>query len=321
MSRGSERAWSANHWARSRRRGDLSESILDVLSSKNLLHVSFFFFFQAEDGIRDLIVTGVQTCALPIFPAETRVMDYEGAVAGGAIALFGEKYDKDVRVLRLGEFSMELCGGTHVQRAGDIGLFKIVSEGGVASGVRRIEALTGEAALEYVDQNEALLRDLTALVRGTREELPDKVREQLERARQMEREVRALKDRLASGQGVDLAAGAVDVQGVKVIATRVDGADAGALRSAVDQLKERLKSAVVVLASVENPAKVLLVVGVTADQTARIKAGELAGAVAAQVGGRGGGRADFAQAGGSKPEALDAALESVQAFVRARLAA
>jgi alanyl-tRNA synthetase len=254
-------------------------------------------------------------------PAETRLMDYEGAVAGGAIALFGEKYDKRVRVLRLGEFSMELCGGTHVQRAGDIGLFKIVSESGVASGVRRIEALTGQAALDYVDQNEVLLRDLAAMVRGTREELKDKVREQLERARQMEREIRTLKDRLASGQGVDLAAGAVDVQGVKVIATRVDGADAGALRSAVDQLKERLKSAVVVLASVENPAKVLLVVGVTADQTARIKAGELAGAVAAQVGGRGGGRADFAQAGGCKPEALDAALESVQAFVRARLAA
>jgi alanyl-tRNA synthetase len=254
-------------------------------------------------------------------PAETRVMDYEGAVAGGAIALFGEKYDKDVRVLRMGEFSMELCGGTHVQRAGDIGLFKIEGESGVASGVRRIEALTGEAALDYVEQNDALLKDLAALVRGTREDLKDKVREQLERARQVERENRTLKDRLASGQGVDLAAGAVDVYGVKVVATRVDGADAGALRAAVDQLKDRLKSAVVVLASVENPAKVLLVAGVTADQTSRIKAGELAGAVAAQVGGRGGGRADFAQAGGSKPEALDAALESVQEFVRARLSA
>ena len=254
-------------------------------------------------------------------PAETRVMDYEGAVAGGAIALFGEKYDKDVRVLRLGEFSMELCGGTHVQRAGDIGLFKIVSESGVASGVRRIEALTGEGALDYVEQNEALLKEVAALVRGTPEELKDKVREQLERTRQLEREIRSLRDRLASGQGVDLAAGAVDVQGVKVVATKVDGADAGALRHAVDQLKERLKSAVVVLASIENPAKVVLVVGVTADQTARIKAGELAGAVAAQVGGRGGGRADFAQAGGSRPEALDAALESVQEFVRARLAA
>jgi alanyl-tRNA synthetase len=254
-------------------------------------------------------------------PAETRVMDYEGAVAAGAIALFGEKYDKDVRVLRMGEFSMELCGGTHVQRAGDIGLFKIVGESGVASGVRRIEALTGEAALDYVEQNDALLKDLAALVRGTREDLKDKVREQLERARQMERENRALKDRLASGQGVDLAAGGVDVYGVKVVATRVDGADAGALRAAVDQLKDRLKSAVVVLASVENPAKVLLVAGVTADQTSRIKAGELVGAVAAQVGGRGGGRADFAQAGGSNPEALDAALESVQEFVRARLSA
>jgi alanyl-tRNA synthetase len=251
--------------------------------------------------------------------SETRVMDYEGAVAAGAIALFGEKYDKDVRVLRMGDFSMELCGGTHVQRAGEIGLFKIVSESGVASGVRRIEALTGEGALQYVEQNEALLKELAGLVRGSREDLKDKVREQLERAKQLEREVRSLKDRLASGAGVDLAAGAVDVQGVKVVATRVDGADAGALRAAVDQLKDRLKSAVVVLASVENPEKVLLVAGVTADQTARIKAGELAGAVAAQVGGRGGGRPDFAQAGGSKPEALDAALGSVEGFVRARL--
>ncbi len=252
-------------------------------------------------------------------PSETRVMDYEGAVAAGAIALFGEKYDKNVRVLRMGDFSMELCGGTHVQRAGDIGLFKIVSESGVASGVRRIEALTGEAALEYVEQNDALLKDLAGLVRGSRDEVKDKVREQLERARQLEREIRSLKDRLASGQGVDLAAGAIDVRGVKVVATRVEGADAGALRVAVDQLKDRLKSAVIVLASVEEGQKVVLVAGVTADQTARIKAGELAGAVAALVGGRGGGRPDFAQAGGNKPEALDAALKSVEGFVRARL--
>jgi alanyl-tRNA synthetase len=252
-------------------------------------------------------------------PSETRVMDYEGAVAAGAIALFGEKYDKNVRVLRMGDFSMELCGGTHVQRAGDIGLFKIVSEGGVASGVRRIEALTGEAALEYVEQNDALLKDLAGLVRGSREEVKDKVREQLERARQLEREVRSLKDRLASGQGVDLAAGAIEVQGVKVVATRVEDADAGALRAAVDQLKDRLKSAVIVLASVAEGQKVVLVAGVTADQTGRIQAGELAGAVAALVGGRGGGRPDFAQAGGNKPEALDAALKSVEGFVRARL--
>jgi alanyl-tRNA synthetase len=254
-------------------------------------------------------------------PSETRVMGYDNAVAAGAIALFGEKYEKDVRVLRMGDFSMELCGGTHVQRAGDIGLFKIVGESGVASGVRRIEALTGAGALAYVEDNDALLKDLAGLLRGSRDEVADKVREQLERTRQMERELRTLKDRLASGQGVDLAAGAVDIEGVKVVATKVEGADAGALRAAVDQLKERLKSAVVVLASVENPGKILLVAGVTADQTGRIKAGELAGAIAAQVGGKGGGRPDFAQAGGTKPEALDSALGTVQEFVRARLRA
>jgi alanyl-tRNA synthetase len=252
-------------------------------------------------------------------PAETRTMDYDGAVAAGAIALFGEKYDKDVRVLRMGDFSMELCGGTHVRRAGDIGLFKIVGESGVAAGVRRIEALTGEGALDYVEHGDGLLKELAGLVRGSREDVKDKVREQIERTRQLEREIRTLKDRLASGAGVDLAAAAVDIRGVKVVAVKVPDADAGALRNAVDQLKERLKSAVVVLASVENATKVVLVAGVTADQTARIKAGELAGAVAAQVGGRGGGRADFAQAGGSKPEALDAALASVQEFVRSRL--
>jgi alanyl-tRNA synthetase len=252
-------------------------------------------------------------------PTETRLMEYDAAVAGGAIALFGEKYDKDVRVLRMGDFSMELCGGTHVARAGDIGLFKIVSEGGVASGVRRIEALTGGGALSYVEQNDDLVKDLAGLMRGSRDELADKVREQVERTRQLEREVRTLKDRLASGKGLDLAANAVEVNGVKVVATKVDGADAGSLRAAVDELKERLKAAVIVLASVESPTKVVLVAGVTAAETARIKAGELVGAVAALIGGRGGGRADFAQAGGSKPEALDAALNSVEEFVRTRL--
>jgi alanyl-tRNA synthetase len=252
-------------------------------------------------------------------PAETELMDYESAVAAGAMALFGEKYDKDVRVLRIGDFSMELCGGTHVGRAGDIGFFKIVGESGVAAGVRRIEAITGEAAVDYVEQNDALLKDVASLLRGSRDDVKEKVRDALERIRQMEKEIRTLKDRLATGQGVDLASSAVDVRGVKVVATKVEGADAGALRSAVDQLKDKLKSAVVVLASVESPAKVVLVAGVTADQTSRIKAGELAGAIAAQLGGRGGGRADFAQAGGSNPAALDAALESVHEFVRSRL--
>ena len=209
--------------------------------------------------------------------------------------------------------------GTHVGRSGDIGFFKITSEGGVASGVRRIEAITGEAAIEYVEQSEALLKDVAGLVRGSREDLREKVRDALERVRQMEKEVRALKDKLASGQGVDLASGAVDVKGVKVVATKVDGADAGALRSAVDQLKDKLKSAVVVLASVESPTKVVLVAGVTADQTGRVKAGDLVGAIAAQIGGRGGGRPDFAQAGGNNPAALDAALASVPELVRTKL--
>jgi alanyl-tRNA synthetase len=254
-------------------------------------------------------------------PAEIKVMDYEGAVAAGAMALFGEKYEKEVRVLRIGDFSMELCGGTHVQRAGDIGFFKIVSEGGVAAGVRRIEAITGEAALDYVEQTESLIKEVAGLVRGSRDELSDKVRDALERIRSMEKEIRSLKDKLASGKGTDLASGAVDVGGVKVVATKVDGADAGALRNAVDQLKDRLKSAVVVLASVEGPEKIVLVAGVTKDLTARIKAGELVGSVAAKVGGRGGGRPDFAQAGGTKPEALDGALADVEAFVRAKVAA
>ena len=251
--------------------------------------------------------------------AQTDVMDYENAVAAGAMALFGEKYERNVRVLRIGDFSMELCGGTHVERAGDIGFFKITSESGVASGVRRIEAITGAAALDYVEKSDELLRELSGLVRGSREDVADKVRDALDRVRQMEKEIRSLKDKLASGQGVDLAAGAVDIQGVKLVATQIDGADAGALRSAVDQLKSKLKSAVIVLASVESSDKVILVAGVTSDVTSRIKAGELVGTIAAQVGGRGGGRPDFAQAGGNNPAALAAALAGVQQLVRAKL--
>jgi alanyl-tRNA synthetase len=254
-------------------------------------------------------------------PAETREMDYEQAVASGAMALFGEKYDQNVRVLRLGEFSMELCGGTHVQRAGDIGLFKITGESGIAAGVRRIDAVTGEAAIEHIEHDEVLLRQTADLVRSGREEVPVKVREALERIRQMEREIRSLKERLASGAGVDLAAGAVDVHGVKVVATQVEGADATALRAAVDQLKTRLKSAVIVLASVESPAKVVLVAGVTDGETQQIRADEVIGAVAAQVGGKGGGRANFAQAGGNDPAALDSALRGVADLVRAKLTA
>ena len=251
--------------------------------------------------------------------AQTRVMPYDTAVAAGAMALFGEKYESEVRVLSFGNFSVELCGGTHVGRTGDIGLLRIVSESGVAAGVRRIEAVTGEAALDYLAHGEALLRDVAAQVRGSREDLADKVRESLERVRSQEREIRTLKDKLASGQGTDLAAGAVDVAGTKVIAARVEGADANSLRSAVDQLKSRLGSAIIVLAAVESPTKIVLVAGVTPDRTAQIKAGELVGAIATQVGGKGGGRPDFAQAGGSNPAALDAALASVLQRVQEKL--
>jgi alanyl-tRNA synthetase len=251
--------------------------------------------------------------------AETRVMDYDGAVAAGAMALFGEKYDKDVRVLRFSDFSMELCGGTHVSRAGDIGLFKIVSEGGVAAGVRRIEAVTAQGAFDYIERTDTLVREVAGLVRGTREDVRQKVQEALERIRQLEKENRQLKDKLASGQGTDLSSGARDVGGVKVVAATVDGADAGALRNAVDQLKDKLKSAVIVLASVDASNKITLVAGVTADQTAKVRAGELVGSIASKVGGKGGGRPDFAQAGGNDPAALADALASVEGFVRAKL--
>jgi alanyl-tRNA synthetase len=251
--------------------------------------------------------------------AETREMDYDAAVAAGAVALFGEKYGAQVRVLRIGEFSTELCGGTHVHRAGDIGLFKILSEGGVASGVRRIEAVTGEGALAHAESAETLVREVAGLVRGTRDDVGAKVREALDRIRQLEKENRSLRDKLASGQGTDLAAGAVEVAGVKVVAMRVEGADAGALRNAVDQLKERLKAAVIVLASVDAAGKVLLVAGVTPGEVGRIKAGEVVGQAAALLGGRGGGRADFAQAGGTDSSRLPEALAAVVPFVRARL--
>ena len=251
--------------------------------------------------------------------AETREMSYDEAVAEGAMALFGEKYGSSVRVLRIGDFSMELCGGTHVGRAGDIGLFKVIAESGVAAGVRRIEAVTGEGALRLVEAQESAVREVAGLLRGTRDEIAQKVRDALDRIRQLEKENRQLRDKLASGQGTDLAASAVEIAGLQVVATQVDGADANALRTAVDQLKDRLKQAVIVLASVTAEGKVVLVAGVTAGETSRIKAGEIVGHVASQVGGRGGGRPDFAQAGGTDAAKLPEALGGVVIFVRQKL--
>src|SRR3984885_13421120 len=252
-------------------------------------------------------------------PAQTRVMALDDAVAAGAMSLFGEKYESDVRVLSFGDFSMELCGGTHVERTGDIGLFKIISETGVAAGVRRIEALTGQAAYEWVVRLDQVMRDIAGALRGSREDVDEKVRELVDRSKRLEKEVQQLKSKLATGQGGDVSAQAKAVGGVKVLALQVEGADAKALRDSVDQLKQKLGSSVVVLATVQD-GKVVLVAGVSADLVAQLKAGDIAGAVAAQVGGRGGGRADFAQAGGTQPENLGAALASVEGLVRNRLA-
>ncbi|MGA2191163.1 MAG: alanine--tRNA ligase [Steroidobacteraceae bacterium] len=250
-------------------------------------------------------------------PAATRVMALDEAVAAGAMSLFGEKYESDVRVLSIGDFSMELCGGTHVERAGDIGFFKIIGESGVAAGVRRVEAVTGQAAFEWVARADQVLRDVAFMLRGSREDVDEKVRELVDRARRLEKDIQQLKSKLASGQSGDLSVQAKDVGGIKVLAAQVEGADARALRDALDQLKNKLGSCIVVLATVKE-GKVVLVAGVSTDLLAQFKAGDIVGAVAAQVGGRGGGRADFAQAGGTQPEKLSEALAGVETLVRSQ---
>jgi len=264
--------------------------------------------------VEELVNDAIRTNA----PAETRVMALDDAVAAGAMSLFGEKYESDVRVLTIGDFSMELCGGTHVERAGDIGFFKILGESGVAAGVRRVEAVTGKVACQWVVHTEQVLRDIAALLRGSRDDVDEKVRELVERSRRLEKEVQQLKSKLASGQGGDLTSRALDVDGIKVLAAQIDGADAKSLRDALDQLRDRLGSSVIVLATVQD-GKVVLVAGVSKDLLTRMQAGDIVGAVAAQVGGRGGGRADFAQAGGTQPENLTKALAGVETLIRSRL--
>jgi len=251
-------------------------------------------------------------------PAETKVMDLDEAKESGAMALFGEKYDSKVRVMSIGEFSTELCGGTHVNAAGDIGLFKIVSETGIASGVRRIEAVSGQAAIDWVEGSESRLREVSELLKADRESVTNKVKQLLERTKALEKELDQLKGKLASAAGTDLAGQAVDIDGLKVLAARLDGADPKSLRDTVDQLRNKLGSAAVVLATVVGD-KVSLVAGVTKDRTGDLKAGDLVNSVALQVGGKGGGRPDMAQAGGNDPAALDAALASVTDWVRNQL--
>jgi alanyl-tRNA synthetase len=244
-----------------------------------------------------------------------RTMPIDEAQKLGAMMLFGEKYGDEVRVLDIGS-SRELCGGTHVQRTGDIGLFKIVAESGVAAGIRRVEAVTGENALAYLQSLEGTVQRLAGALKSAPAEVPARVGQVLEHVRELEKELAMLKGRLASAQGGDLAAQAVDVKGLKVLAARLDGADAKTLRDTLDKLKDKLKTAVVVLAAVDG-AKVQLAAGVTADSIGRVKAGELVNFVAQQVGGKGGGKADMAMAGGNDASRLGDALASVRGWVEA----
>ena len=251
-------------------------------------------------------------------PIETNIMDIDAAKASGAMALFGEKYDDRVRVLRMGDFSTELCGGTHASRTGDIGLFRIVSESGTAAGVRRIEAVTGEGAIAALHAQSDQLQDIAQLLKGDSANLGDKVRSTLERTRQLEKELQQLKEQQAAQESASLTGKAEDINGVKLLVSVLEGVEPKMLRTMVDDLKNQLGSAVIVLATVAE-GKVSLIAGVSKDVTDRVKAGELVGMVAQQVGGKGGGRPDMAQAGGTDVAALPAAMASVKGWVGAKL--
>jgi alanyl-tRNA synthetase len=270
---------------------------------------------EVERQVNDAIRRNLEVSA--------RVMKYDDAIKAGALAFFGDKYGEEVRVLGMGDVSTELCGGTHVKRTGDIGLFKIVSESGVAAGVRRVEAVTGEGALAWVQQQEAKLQQAAAALKAPVSEVTAKIAQVLDNVKALERELAKLKSRLALSQGEDLADQAVEVKGkdgmgMRVLAAALEGADAKTLRETMDKLKNRLKSAAIVLGAVVD-GKVSLIAGVTADLTARVKAGDLVNFVAQQVGGKGGGRPDMAQAGGTEPAKLPAALQSVKGWVEQRV--
>ena len=256
------------------------------------------------------------------YPVEARLMKYDDAIKSGAMALFGERYGDEVRVLSMGDFSTELCGGTHVSRTGDIGFFKIVSEAGVAAGIRRVEAVTAEGALAYTHEIEAKLNEAARVLKASPNDVATKIQQMQDNVRAIEKELARVKGRLASSQGGDLSAQAVEVNGhggpIRVLAATIEGADAKVLRETLDQLKGRFKSAAIVLGSTEG-GKVTLIAGVTSDLTAKIKAGDLVNHVATQVGGKGGGRPDMAQAGGTDAAALPAALASVRGWVEQRL--
>ncbi|OYJ17086.1 alanine--tRNA ligase [Escherichia coli] len=265
-------------------------------------------------AVEDLVNTQIRHN----LPIETNIMDLEAAKAKGAMALFGEKYDERVRVLSMGDFSTELCGGTHASRTGDIGLFRIISESGTAAGVRRIEAVTGEGAIATVHADSDRLSEVAHLLKGDSNNLADKVRSVLERTRQLEKELQQLKEQAAAQESANLSSKAIDVNGVKLLVSELSGVEPKMLRTMVDDLKNQLGSTIIVLATVVE-GKVSLIAGVSKDVTDRVKAGELIGMVAQQVGGKGGGRPDMAQAGGTDAAALPAALASVKGWVSAKL--
>lgn len=265
-------------------------------------------------AVEDLVNTQIRRN----LPIETNIMDLEAAKAKGAMALFGEKYDERVRVLSMGDFSTELCGGTHASRTGDIGLFRIISESGTAAGVRRIEAVTGEGAIATVHADSDRLSEVAHLLKGDSNNLADKVRSVLERTRQLEKELQQLKEQATAQESANLSSKAIDVNGVKLLVSELSGVEPKMLRTMVDDLKNQLGSTIIVLATVVE-GKVSLIAGVSKDVTDRVKAGELIGMVAQQVGGKGGGRPDMAQAGGTDAAALPAALASVKGWVSAKL--
>ncbi|MFC5706897.1 alanine--tRNA ligase [Aeromonas eucrenophila] len=248
----------------------------------------------------------------------TQVMDLEAAKSAGAMALFGEKYEDDVRVVRMGDYSTELCGGTHAKRTGDIGFFKIIAESGIAAGVRRIEAVTGKGAIDFMHQLAEQIEEAAALVKGDQFSIADKVRQMMDKSKFMERELEQLKAKLAAQAGSDLLSQVIQINGQKVLIAALEGADPKSLRGMLDELKNQMKSGVVLLAT-SSDDKVNLIAGVTNDLTSKVKAGELVNLVAQQVGGKGGGRPDMAQAGGTQPEAVPAALQSVHSWLEERL--
>ncbi|WP_279203226.1 alanine--tRNA ligase [Obesumbacterium proteus] len=288
-----------------------------LVSDRNLRFDFSHFEAMKPEQIRQVedIVNAQVRRNLPI---ETSIMDLDEAKAKGAMALFGEKYDESVRVLSMGDFSTELCGGTHARQTGDIGLFRITSEAGTAAGVRRIEAVTGEGAIAVMHQDADALREAAALVKSDAHSVADKIRAVMDKTRQLEKELQQLKDQQAAQESASLSSKAVDVKGVKLLVSHLDNVEAKMLRTMVDELKNQLGSGVVVLATTAE-GKVSLVAGVTKDLTGKVKAGELIGMVAQQVGGKGGGRPDMAMAGGSDAAALPQALAGVEAWVADKL--